>query len=106
MITLKVLVIQCVRLFAIPWTVACQVPLSMKFSKQEYWSMLPFPSPRDLPKPGIELASPASPALAGGVFTTEPMSRYIFLKAYTRKKKKHKVFYHIKKKKPNYVCRK
>ena len=44
-----------------PWTVACQAPLSMGFSKQEYWSRLPFPSPEELPKPGIE---PMSPALA------------------------------------------
>ena len=58
-----------VRLFATPWTVACQAPLSMRFSKQEYWSGLPCPSPGDLPNPGIE---PASPALAGGFFTTEP----------------------------------
>ena len=42
-----------------PWTVACQVPLSMGFSRQEYWSGLPFPSPGDLPDPGIELRSPA-----------------------------------------------
>ena len=40
--------------FAIPWTVACQVPLSMEFSRQEYWIGLPFPSPRGLPNPGIE----------------------------------------------------
>ena len=45
-----------------PWTVAHQVPLSMVFSKEEYWSGLPFPSPGDVPDPGIE---PASPALAG-----------------------------------------
>ena len=42
-----------------PWTVACQAPLSMGFSRQEYWSGLPFPSPGDLPDPGIEPASPA-----------------------------------------------
>ena len=42
-----------------PWTVACQTPLSMEFSRQEYWSELPFPSPGDLPDPGIELGSPA-----------------------------------------------
>ena len=48
-----------VRLFVTPWTVACQSPLSMGFSRQEYWSELPFPSPRDLPKPGMEPGSPA-----------------------------------------------
>ena len=42
----------------------------MGFSRQEYWSGLPFPSPRDLPDPGIEPVSPLSPALAGGIFTT------------------------------------
>ena len=44
---------------ATPWTVACQAPLSMGFSRHEYWSRLPFPSPGDLPDPGIELRSPA-----------------------------------------------
>ena len=42
-----------------PWTVACQAPLSMGFSRQEYWSGLPFPSPGDLSNPGTELRSPA-----------------------------------------------
>ena len=52
-----------VRLFAILWTVAHQVPLSMGFSRQEYWSGLPCPPPGDLPHPGIFPMSPASPAL-------------------------------------------
>ena len=52
-----------------PWTVAHQAPPSMGFSRQEYWSELPFPSPGDLPNPGTE---PVSPALAGGFFTIEP----------------------------------
>ena len=47
-----------VRLFATPWTVAYQAPQSMGFSRQEYWSGLPFPSPGDLPNPGIEPGSP------------------------------------------------
>ena len=51
-----------------PWTVAHQVPLSMVFPRQEYWSGLPVPSPGDLPDPGIK---PTLPALAGGFFTTE-----------------------------------
>ena len=51
------------------WTVAYQAPPSMGFSKQEHWSGLPFPSPGDLPDPGIQ---PGSPASAGGFFTTEP----------------------------------
>ena len=48
----------------------CQAPLPMGFSRQEYWSGLPFPPPGDLPHPGIESASLSSPALAGGFFTT------------------------------------
>ena len=52
-----------------PWTIVHQAPLSMGFSRQEYWSGLPFLSPGDLPKPGIK---PVSPALAGRFFTTEP----------------------------------
>ena len=55
--------------FAIPWTVAHQAPLCLGFSRYEYWNGLPFPSPGDLPDPGIE---PTFPALAGGFFTTEP----------------------------------
>ena len=50
-----------VRLFAIPWTLAYQAPLSMEFSRQEYWSGLPFPSPGDLPDTGIEPGSPTRP---------------------------------------------
>src|SRR5574337_279926 len=52
------------------WIVAQQAPPSMGFSKQEYYSELPFPTPGDLPDPGIEPTSLASPALAGGFFTT------------------------------------
>ena len=56
-------------LFAAPRTVARQAPLSMGFSRQEYWGGLPFPPPGDLPEPGIQ---PASPAMAGEFFTAEP----------------------------------
>ena len=62
----------CVQLFATPWTVAHQAPLSVGFPRQEYWSALPCPPPGDLPDPGMEPVSPASPALAGGFFTPEP----------------------------------
>ena len=62
-----------VRLFVTPWTVACQAPLSIQFSRQEYWSRLPFPPPGDLPDPGIELMSPA---LADRFFTPEPPGKY------------------------------
>ena len=58
-----------VRLFATPWTVASQAPLSMEVSRQEYWNGLPFPSPGDLLDPGIELVSLVSPALTGGFLT-------------------------------------
>ena len=64
--------LSCVRLFVTLWTVAHQAPLPMEFSKQEYWSGLPFPTPGDLPDPGIQPASLVSPALAGGFFTTAP----------------------------------
>ena len=53
-----------------PWTIACQAPLSMGFSRQEYWSWLPCPPPGDLPNPGTEPISLMSPALAGRFFTT------------------------------------
>ena len=53
---------------ATPWTLACQAPLCMGFSRQEYWSGLPFPSPGDLPDPGIE---PRSPALQAESLPTE-----------------------------------
>ena len=56
-----------VQLFATLWTAACQAPLSMGLSRQEYWSGLPFSPPGDLPDPGIE---PTSPALAGGFYIT------------------------------------
>ena len=61
--------------FATPWTVAHQAPLSMGFSRQEYWSGLPCPAPGDLPDPGIELTSLGSPALGGGFLTTAPPGR-------------------------------
>ena len=68
--------LSCVRLFATPWTVAHQAPLCMGFSRQEHWSGLPFPSPGDLPDPGIE---PSSFALAGRFFTTSATCEAISL---------------------------
>ena len=59
-----------VQPFVTPWTVALQAPLTMGFSRREYWSRLPFPPPGGLPDPGLEPLSLASPALAGGFFTT------------------------------------
>ena len=58
-----------VRFFATPWTVAHQAPPSMEFSRQEYWSGLPFPSPGDLPNPGIE---PGPPSLQADTLPSEP----------------------------------
>ena len=66
-----------VSLFATPWTMACQAPLSMGFSRQEYWSGLPFPSLGVLPNTGIEPMSLMSPALAGGLFTTSTNPRHV-----------------------------
>ena len=69
---MRVQLLSCVQLFAAPWTVVLQAALIMEFSRQEYWNRLPFPSPRNLPDPGIKPTSPAAPVLAGGIFTTEP----------------------------------
>ena len=60
------------QLFVTPWTVALQAPLSMRFSRQESWKGLPFPSPGDLPGPGIEPRSPVSPALQADSLLPEP----------------------------------
>ena len=68
-----------VQLFATPWTVACQAPLSMGFFRQEYWSGLPFPPPGDLSEPGVKPASLMSPTLAGGFFTTSATWEALFL---------------------------
>ena len=59
-----------VQLFVTPWTEACQAPLSMGFSRQQYWSGLPCPPPGELPDPGIKPTSLKSPALADGFFIT------------------------------------
>ena len=72
-----------VQLFVTPWTVAYQAPLSMGFSRQEYWSGLPFPSPGDLPNPGIE---PGSPALQTDALPSEPPGKPI-TPSYALKKK-------------------
>ena len=64
-----------VQLIVSPWTVACQAPLSVEFSRQEYWSALPFPIPGNFPDPRFEPTSLVSPALAGKFFNTVPMGR-------------------------------
>ena len=71
--------LSCVRLFATPWTEAHQAPSSMGFSRQEYWSGLPFPPSGDLPDPGIE---PRSPTLQADAITSEPPGKptvYLFM---------------------------
>ena len=71
----EVKVLSCVQLFAIPRIVAYQAPLFMGLSRQEYWSELPFPSPGDLPDPGIE---PGSPALWADALPSESPGNPIF----------------------------
>ena len=71
-----------VRLFVTPWTVARQAPLSIGFSKQEYWSRLPFSPPGHLSYSGIEPSSLMSPALAGGIFPISATWDALFVKFY------------------------
>ena len=75
-VVLSVQSLSCVQLFVTPWTVVHMAPLSKGFPRQEFCSRLPFPSPGNLPYPGIE---PTFPALAGGFFTTEPPGPRHFL---------------------------
>ena len=63
-------VCSCIQLFATLWTVARQVPLSIEFFRKEHWSGLPFPTPKDLPDPGIKAVSPEPPALESGYLST------------------------------------
>ena len=67
-----------VWLFATPWTIAHQVPLTMGFFRQEYWSALPFPTPGDLLDPGFNAVSPSSPALTCRFFTTAPPGKPLY----------------------------
>ena len=71
-VCVSVCVFSCVLLVATPWSVASQAPLTMKLSRQEYWSGLLFPTRGDLPDPGIKATSLASPTLAGEFFITAP----------------------------------
>ena len=71
---MRVKLLSHVRLFATPWTVVYQAPLSMEFSRQEYWSGLPFPSPGDLPNLGIK---PGSPTLQADALPSEPPGKPI-----------------------------
>ena len=74
---LKVKSLSCVQLFATPWTIAYQAPLSMGFSRQGFWSGLPFPSPEDLPNPGIK---PGSPILQADALPSEPPGKPLIFK--------------------------
>ena len=78
-----------------PWTIVHQAPWSMEFSRQEYWSGLLFPIPGDLPDPGIEPASPVSPALAGRFFTTEPPPQHDNMYIHTQVYISHPLFQFI-----------
>ena len=72
-----------IQLFETPWTVACQAPLSMDFSMQEYWSGLSFPTAREHPDPGIKTESLEFPVLAGWLFTTVPPGKpYLIVAAF------------------------
>ena len=82
-------VLSCVLLFATPWTVVCQSPLYMEFSKQGYWSGLLFPIPADLPNPGMELASLA---LTGGFFTTVPAKKLCISNKHSQKLQGHNYY--------------
>ena len=77
-----------VHLFAIPWAVAYQAPTSMGFSRQEYWSGLPFPSPGDLSDPGIE---PMSPTLQTDALPSEPPGGLIHLNLPTSQRPQHQM---------------
>ena len=82
-----------VRVFATPWTKACQVTLSMEFSRQAHWSGLPFPSPGELPNPGIKPLYLMSPALSGRFFTTSTIweETMAYVRNLKKKKKKREI---------------
>ena len=81
-----------VQLFVTPWTVAYQAPPSMQFSRQEYWSGLPFPSPGDLPNPGIE---PRSPALQADSLPSEPQGKFFDCVDHNKLENKTKARYQL-----------
>ena len=82
-----------VQLFATLWIVVCQAPLSMWFSRQEYWSGLPCPPPGDIPDPAIEPAFLTSPALAGSFFTTSTTwETHLYIYVESKKKTQMSLF--------------
>ena len=76
---MKMKLLSCVRLFGTPWTIAYQTSPFMGFSRQEYWSGLPFPAPGDLPDPGIE---PGSPTLLADALSSEPPVKPLYIYTY------------------------
>ena len=78
--------------FVTPWTVAHQAPQSMEFSRQDYWSGLPFPSPADLPNPGIE---PGSPARQADALPSDTYVQYYMLQVYNSDSQFLKVILHV-----------
>ena len=87
--------LSCVQPFATPWTVAHQAPLSTGFSRQEYFREFPFPSPKDLPDPGVKPLSLVSPAPAGRLFTTSATWEAYHLVTIAFSKTKKLIFYII-----------
>ena len=84
-----------IQLFLTPWTVPCQAPLTIEFTRQEYWSGLPFPSPGDLPDPGIETASLMSLALTGEFFISRATGKPLHMHTCVQKIKfKHHTHTH------------
>ena len=88
----KVKLLSRVRLFATPWTTAHQAPLYMEFSRQEYWSGLPFPSPGDLLDPGIK---PGSPTLQTDALPSEPPGKHRYLTYAQKLTHTHNIYYSV-----------
>ena len=93
MIVLWAQSLSCVQLSATLWTASYQAPLSMGFFRQEYWSELPFPSPEDLPDPGIKPALLMSAAVAGGFFTASATQEAHFSKSELSFKNSHSLIH-------------
>ena len=91
LVKVKVRSLSSARLSVTPWTTAHQAPPSMGFSEQEYWSGLPFPSPGDLPDPGIE---PRSPTLQADALTSEP-PRKLHIRKYPTIKQDNEDFHEL-----------
>ena len=93
-----------VRFFATPWTVAHQASPSMEFSRQEYWSGLPFPSPEDLPHPGIEPRSPTLQADAFIIWAMKEVFEFICLRHTSSNSKLKVIVWTVSLMSSAYVC--